>query len=176
MNIIHKSIYNTLNMIIINKSGYLKYKHFKFKCALGKAGIGEKKREGDNVTPTGTFKIVKIYYRSDRVKKISSKLRLIEITKNMGWCDDPNSKNYNKLINLPSKYSHEKLFKKNNIYNVIVVLNYNMKPIIKNKGSAIFIHIAKNNYQPTQGCIALKKNDLLKLLSKISRNIKIKIN
>ena len=163
-------------MIIINKSGYLEYKNLKFKCALGKAGIGKKKREGDNVTPTGTFKIVKIYYRSDRVKKISSKLRLIEITKNMGWCDDPNSENYNKLINLPSKYSHEKLFKKNNIYNVIVVLNYNMKPVIKNKGSAIFIHIAKNNYQPTQGCIALKKNDLLKLLSKISRNIKIKIN
>jgi L,D-peptidoglycan transpeptidase YkuD (ErfK/YbiS/YcfS/YnhG family) len=176
MNIIHKSIYNTLNMIIINKSGYLKYKKLKFKCALGKAGIGKKKREGDNVTPTGTFKIVKIYYRSDRVKKISSKLRLIEITKNMGWCDDPNSKNYNKLINLPSKYSHEKLFKKNNIYNVIVVLNYNMKPVIKNKGSAIFIHIAKKNYQPTQGCIALKKNDLLKLLSKIRKNIKIKIN
>jgi L,D-peptidoglycan transpeptidase YkuD (ErfK/YbiS/YcfS/YnhG family) len=163
-------------MIIINKSGYLKYKKLKFKCALGKAGIGKKKREGDNVTPAGTFKIVKIYYRRDRVKKISSKLRLIEITKNMGWCDDPNSKNYNKLINLPSKYSHEKLFKKNNIYNVIVVLNYNMKPVIKNKGSAIFIHIAKKNYPPTQGCIALKKNDLLKLLSKISKNIKIKIN
>ena len=163
-------------MIIINKSGYLKYKDFKFKCALGKAGIGEKKREGDNVTPTGTFKIVKIYYRSDRVKKISSKLRLIEITKNMGWCDDPNSKNYNKLINLPSKYSHERLFKKDNIYDIIVILNYNMKPIIKNKGSAIFIHVAKKNYQSTQGCIALKKNDLLKLLSKISKNIKIKIN
>ena len=163
-------------MIIINKSGHLKYKNLKFKCALGKAGIGKKKQEGDNVTPSGTFKIVKIYYRSDRVKKISSKLRLIEITKNMGWCDDPNSKNYNKLINLPSKYSHEKLFKKNNIYNVIVVLNYNMKPVIKNKGSAIFIHVAKKKYQPTQGCIALKKNNLLKLLSKISKNIKIKIN
>ena len=163
-------------MIIINKSGFIKYKKLKFKCALGKAGIGKKKREGDNVTPTGTFKIVKIYYRSDRVKKISSKLRLIEITKNMGWCDDPNSKNYNKLINLPSKYSHEKLFKKNNIYNVIVVLNYNMKPVIKNKGSAIFIHIAKKNYQPTQGCIALKKIDLLKLLLKIRKSIKIKIN
>ena len=163
-------------MIIINKSGYLKYKKLKFKCALGKAGIGKKKREGDNVTPTGTFKIVKIYYRSDRVKKISSKLRLIEITKNMGWCDDPNSKNYNQLINLPSRYGHEKIFKKNNIYDIIVVLNYNMKPVIKNKGSAIFIHIAKKNYQPTQGCIALKKNVLLKLLSKISKNIKIKIN
>jgi L,D-peptidoglycan transpeptidase YkuD (ErfK/YbiS/YcfS/YnhG family) len=163
-------------MIIINKSGYLKYKKLKFKCALGKAGIGKKKREGDNVTPTGTFKVVKIYYRSDRVKKISSKLGLIEITKNVGWCDDPNSKNYNKLINLPSKYSHERLFKKDNIYDIIVILNYNMKPIIKNKGSAIFIHVAKKNYPPTQGCIALKKNDLLKLLSKISKNIKIKIN
>ena len=163
-------------MIIINKSGYLEYKNLKFKCALGKAGIGWKKREGDNVTPTGTFKIVKIYYRSDRIKKISSKFRAIEITKNMGWCDDPNSKNYNQLINLPSKYNHEKLFKKNNIYDLIIVLNYNMKPVIKNKGSAIFIHVAKKNYQPTQGCISLKKNDLLKLLSKISRNIKIKIN
>ena len=163
-------------MIIINKFGLIKYKNFKFRCALGKAGMGEKKREGDNVTPTGTFKIVKIYYRSDRIKKISSKFRTIEITKNMGWCDDPNSKNYNQLINLPSKYGHEKLFKKNNIYDIIVVLNYNMKPVVKNKGSAIFIHVAKKNYQPTQGCIALKKNDLLKILSKINKNIKIKIN
>jgi L,D-peptidoglycan transpeptidase YkuD (ErfK/YbiS/YcfS/YnhG family) len=163
-------------MIIINKFGLIKYKNFKFRCALGKAGIGEKKREGDNVTPTGTFKIVKIYYRSDRIKKISSKFRTIEITKNMGWCDDPNSKNYNQLINLPSKYGHEKLFKKNNIYDIIVVLNYNMKPVVKNKGSAIFIHVAKKNYQPTQGCISLKKNDLLKILSKINKNIKIKVN
>ena len=163
-------------MIIINKFGLIKYKNFKFRCALGKAGMGEKKREGDNVTPTGTFKIVKIYYRGDRIKKISSKFRAIEITKNMGWCDDPNSKNYNQLINLPSKYNHEKLFKKTNIYDLIIVLNYNMKPVIKNKGSAIFIHVAKKNYQPTQGCIALKKNDLLKILSKINKNIKIKIN
>ena len=163
-------------MIIINKSGYLKYQDLKFRCALGRAGISKKMTEGDNITPKGIYKIVKIYYRSDRIKKISSKFRAIEITKNMGWCDDPNSKNYNQLINLPSRYGHEKLFKKNNIYNVIVVLNYNMQPVIKNKGSSIFIHIAKKNYRPTQGCIALKKNNLQKLLSKISKNIKIKIN
>lgn len=163
-------------MIIINKSGHLKYRNFKFRCALGKAGIGEKKREGDNVTPSGTFKIFKIYYRSDRIKKIYSKFKAIEITKNMGWCDDPDSKYYNQLINLPSKYGHEKLFQKKNIYDIIVVLNYNMKPVVKNKGSAIFIHVAKKNYLPTQGCIALKKIDLLKLLSKIRKNIKIKIN
>jgi L,D-peptidoglycan transpeptidase YkuD (ErfK/YbiS/YcfS/YnhG family) len=163
-------------MIIINKSSYLKYKDFRFRCALGKAGIGKKKIEGDNITPKGLYKIVKIYYRKDRIKKISSKFKLIKITKNIGWCDDPNSEKYNKIINLPTKYSYEKLYRKDNVYDLILVLNYNMSPVIKNKGSAIFIHITKKKYQPTQGCVALKKNNLLKLISKINKNIKIKIN
>ena len=163
-------------MIIINKSSYLKYKDFRFRCALGKAGIGKKKIEGDNITPKGLYKIVKIYYRKDRIKKISSKFKLIKITKNIGWCDDPNSEKYNKIINLPTKYSYEKLYRKDNVYDLILVLNYNMSPVIKNKGSAIFIHITKKKYQPTQGCVALKKNNLLKLISKINKKIKIKIN
>jgi len=163
-------------MIIINKSSYLKYKNFRFRCALGKAGIGKKKKEGDNITPKGLYKIVKIYYRKDRIKKVSSKFKLIKITKNIGWCDDPNSEKYNQIINLPTKYSYEKLYRKDNVYDLILVLNYNMNPVIKNKGSAIFIHIAKREYQLTQGCIALKKVNLLKLISKINKNIKIKIN
>jgi L,D-peptidoglycan transpeptidase YkuD (ErfK/YbiS/YcfS/YnhG family) len=163
-------------MIIINKSSYLKYKNFRFRCALGKAGIGNKKKEGDNITPKGLYKIVKIYYRQDRIKKITSKFELIKITKNIGWCDDPNSEKYNQIINLPTKYSYEKLYRKNNIYDLVLVLNFNMKPVIKKKGSAIFIHVAKKNYQPTRGCIALRKNDLLKVLTKINKNIKIKIN
>jgi len=163
-------------MIIINKSSYLIYKNFRFKCALGKAGIGKKKKEGDNITPKGLYKIVKIYYRKDRIKKVSSKFKLIKITKNIGWCDDPNSEKYNQIINLPTKYSYEKLYRKDNVYDLILVLNYNMDPVIKKKGSAIFIHVAKKNYQSTQGCIALKKNNLMKLISKINKNIKIKIN
>ena len=163
-------------MIIINKSGHLKYKNLKFRCALGKAGIGKKSIEGDNLTPKGIYKIVNIYYRKDRIKKISSKFTPIKITKNMGWCDDPDSKYYNQLINLPSRYSHEKLFKVKNIYDIIVVLNYNMKPIIKNKGSAIFIHVAKKNYKPTQGCISLKKQDLTKILSLLTTKTKVLIN
>jgi len=163
-------------MIIINKSSYLKYKNFRFRCALGKAGIGKKKKEGDNITPKGLYKIVKIYYRKDRIKKVSSKFKLIKITKNIGWCDDPNSEKYNQIINLPTKYSYEKLYRKDNVYDLILVLNYNMNPVIKNKGSAIFIHIAKREYQQTQGCIALKKDNLLKLISKINKNIKIKIS
>ena len=163
-------------MIIINKSGYLKYKDLKFKCALGKSGIGNKKIEGDNITPKGVFNIIKIYYRKDRVKKLSSKFKLIEIKKNMGWCDDPKSTKYNQPIRLPTKYSHEILYRKDNIYDLILVLNYNIKPTIKNKGSAIFIHVAKKNYKKTAGCIALKKSDLLLLVKEINKNTKVIIN
>ena len=163
-------------MIIINKSKLLKFNNIKFRCALGKSGIGDKEIEGDNVTPRGIYKIVKIYYRKDRIKKITSKFKLIEITKIMGWCNDIRSKKYNQLIKLPTKYSHEKLYRKDNVYDLILVLNYNMNPTIKNKGSAIFIHVTRENYQSTQGCIALKKNNLIKLISKINKNIKIKID
>ena len=163
-------------MIFINKSGYLEYKNLKFRCALGKAGVKKKKEEGDNITPKGTFKINNIYYRSDHIKKISSKFKLIEIRKNMGWCDDPKSKQYNKLIKLPNKYKHEKLYRKDNIYDLILVLNYNTRPILKNKGSAIFIHVATKNYKKTAGCVALKKRHLIKLVEKINKKTKITIN
>ena len=163
-------------MIIINKSGYLKYKNFKFKCALGKYGINEKKKEGDKITPRGTYKVQNVYYRKDRIKKISSKFKLIKIQKNMGWCDDPDSKNYNQLIKIPTKFSYEKLFKSENTYDLIMVLNYNMRPIIKNKGSAIFIHVAKKNYKKTAGCIALKKKHLINLIQKINKRTKVVIN
>ena len=163
-------------MIIINKSGYLKYRDLKFKCALGKSGIGNKKIEGDNITPKGKFRIIKIYYRKDRLKKPPSKFTLTEIMKNMGWCDDPKSRKYNQPIKLPTKYSHEILYRRDNIYDLIFVLNYNMKPTIKNKGSAIFIHVAKKNYKKTAGCIALKKAHLINLVEEIKRNTRVKIN
>ena len=161
-------------MIIINKSGYLKYKDLKFRCALGKAGINIKKKEGDNITPIGTYNISKIYYRKDRIKKLFSKFKLIEIKKNMAWCDDSKSKNYNKLIKLPSKFTHEKLFRKDEVYDLIIPLNFNTKNIKKNRGSAIFIHVANKKFSPTQGCIALKKEDLICLIKNIKNN-KIKI-
>ena len=154
---------------------YLKYKNLELKCTLGKAGIGIKKKEGDNITPKGTYKIINIFYRKDRIKKISSKFQLIRITKKIGWCDDPRSEYYNQLIKLPTEYSHEKFFRKDNIYDLVLVLNYNMRPIIKNKGSEIFIHIAKKN-KKTAGCIALSKMDLITLIKKIDKKTKIKIN
>ena len=94
----------------------------------------------------------------------------------MGWCDDPKSIDYNKQIELPSKFSHEKLYRNDNLYDLILVLNYNTNPIVKNKGSAIFLHITNDSYKKTKGCIALKKDDLIQLISKISEKTKIKIN
>jgi L,D-peptidoglycan transpeptidase YkuD (ErfK/YbiS/YcfS/YnhG family) len=160
--------------ILINKN-YLAYDDYKVKCALGKRGIGNKRREGDFITPRGNFKIKYILYRKDRIKRIQSKIKKIIIKKNMGWCDDPLSKNYNKLIKIPSEYNYEKLYKKDNVYDIILVLNYNMNPVVKNKGSAIFIHVTKTNYKKTEGCIAIKRIHLLKIIKELKNNTKIKI-
>ena len=160
--------------ILINKN-YLKYNKLKVKCAIGKKGIGYKRKEGDLMTPLGEFNIKYILYRKDRVK-VSTKLKKKVIKKNMGWCDDPKSRHYNKLVKLPFSYSHEKLFKKENIYDIILVLNYNMNPIKKRKGSAIFIHVAKNNFKKTKGCVAINKISLIKLIKKINPYTKVKIS
>jgi L,D-peptidoglycan transpeptidase YkuD (ErfK/YbiS/YcfS/YnhG family) len=160
--------------ILINKK-YLTFNKYKAKCALGKRGIGYKKKEGDLITPKGLYKIKYILYRKDRIKVINSKLKKIVIKRNTGWCDDPRSTKYNTLIKLPSNYSHEKLYKKENVYDVILVLNYNMSPVIKNKGSAIFIHVAKNNYEKTEGCVAIKKVQLLKIIKELKTKTIVKI-
>ena len=162
-------------MIIVKKAGYLVFKESKFRCSFGKNGIGIKKEEGDGITPRGIFKLTKIFYREDKVKNIKTRINKVKIKKNMGWCDDPKSKFYNKLIKLPSKFGHEKLYRKDNIYNIVIVLNYNMDPIIKNKGSAIFIHVAKKNYKATQGCIGLKQEELIKLIQIVKKKQSIRI-
>lgn len=144
------------------------------KCAIGKKGIGYKKKEGDLITPKGKFKIKLILYRKDRVK-LKTKLRKVAIQKNMVWCDDPRSQKYNQLVRLPSNFRHEKLYKKENIYDIVLVLNFNMSPTKKNKGSAIFIHVAKNNYKKTEGCVAIRKFALLKIVRELKTNTKVKI-
>ena len=160
--------------ILINKK-YLTFDNYKAKCSIGKRGIGNKKKEGDLITPKGKYKIKFILYRKDRIQ-IKSKIRKIVIKKNIGWCDDPKSKQYNKLINLPSSYKYEKLYKRENVYDIIIVLSYNMNPIIKNKGSAIFIHVAKKNYKKTEGCVAVKKEHLIKIIKDLKKNTMVLID
>ena len=147
---------------------------FKFKCAIGKNGFSKKKIEGDKKTPKGLFSIGNLYYRKDRISKFETKLKKIQIKKEMGWCDDINSNYYNKPIKIKKNVKHEKLYRKDNKYDLLIPINFNTKPIIKNKGSAIFIHLTKN-YETTDGCVALLKKDFLILLRLINSKTKIKI-
>jgi len=162
-------------MDVILKKKFIYYKDYKAKCAIGKRGIVGKKVEGDKCTPRGRFKFKYIFYRKERVKNIRSKLKLVPIKKNFGWCDDVKSIFYNKFIRLPFKYRAEKLYLKENIYDIIVVIDYNLNPVKKKKGSAIFLHIAKKNYSPTLGCVAISKNDMMYLISIINKDTYIKI-
>ena len=162
--------------IILKNKETLQFKKFYFKCTIGKKGLTLNKKEGDKKTPRGLFSIEHLYFRKDRIKKINTKIKSIPIKKNMGWCDDiRNLKKYNKLIKVSKKIKHEKMYRKESNYDLVIPIKYNfLKPKFK-KGSAIFLHITKN-YKPTAGCIAISKNDFLILLRLIDKNTKIKIN
>ena len=160
--------------IIVNKN-FLLYKGYKFKCSIGKSGVTPFKKEGDLATPKGIFKLGMLYYRKDRIKLTKCKIKTTVIKKNMGWCDDVKSKKYNKKINFPFKYGFEKLYRKDNIYDIFINIKYNYSPTIKGKGSAIFLHLSNKKFKPTKGCIAILKKDFLKILPIINNKTKILI-
>ena len=157
------------------KNKFLYIKDYKIKCSIGKRGLTKEKTEGDHKTPRGIFNFKFVLYRSDKIKYFRTGIRKIKIKKSFGWCDDPRSKFYNKLIYFPFKKSAEKLYLKKNIYDLILVIDYNCNPIKKNKGSAIFLHIATKNFNPTKGCLAIRKRDLLKILPLINKKTKLYI-
>ena len=161
--------------ILIKNKNILFFNDFEFKCCVGKNGLTKNKIEGDKKTPIGVYNLGSLFYRKDRIGIINTKLKKKIITKSMGWCDDIKNSKYNKLIRISKKkIRHEKMYKKDNKYDLLIPIKYNMLKPIKNKGSAIFIHLTKN-YKPTAGCIALKKNDFLILLKLINKKTKIRI-
>tara|TARA_B100001173_G_scaffold252556_1_gene223715 strand:- start:123 stop:614 length:492 start_codon:yes stop_codon:yes gene_type:complete len=162
-----------MQIIITNKDTLL-YDEFKFKCSVGKNGKTIKKIEGDNKTPKGSYALGPLYYRKDRLTKPLTKLKVIEIKRNFGWCDDIKSKFYNKPIKINNKIRHEKLYRKDKKYDLLIPIKYNSIKPKKNKGSAIFLHLT-NNYKKTQGCIAIAKKDMLILLKLINKQTRIKI-
>jgi len=162
-------------MIFTLKNKFINIDNYNLKCAIGKRGRRKNKREGDKFTPTGTYRFIGVYYRKDRINNLKTNLKKIIIKKSMGWCDDIRSKDYNKRIKFPFNYRAEKLYRSDNIYDIIIEIDYNKFPIIKKKGSAIFIHIAKKKYSPTKGCIAMSKKDIRFFLKKISKKDRIRI-
>ena len=162
-------------MNIIIKKHFLLYKGYKLKCSIGKSGLTNFKKEGDLATPKGLFKLGLLYYRKDRIKSLKCKIKKKVIKKSMGWCNDSRSKKYNREIYFPFKYSAEKLYRRDRIYDIFINIKYNHSPIIKEKGSAIFLHLSNKKYKPTSGCVAILKKDFLKILPLINYSTKILI-
>ena len=163
-------------MIIEVKKNILYIDEFKLKCCLGKAGITRKKKEGDKATPFGQYKLGPLYFRKDKIKNIETKIIKKIIKKNMGWCDDPSSKKYNKLVKIKEKmnFSFEKMYRNDYKYDLLIPIYYNYFKTKKDAGSAIFIHLTKN-YKGTLGCIGLIKKDFLILLKLLKKNSSINI-
>ena len=161
-------------LIKLKNKDTLIFDEFKFKCAIGKNGLKKNKTEGDKSTPKGIFSLGKLYYRSDRVPKPETNLTTKKITKNLGWCDISNNKYYNQEVSSLKNVNKEKFFRKDNKYDYLIIINYN-KNKIKNKGSAIFIHLTRD-YKATNGCIAVNENDFLILAKLINKKTHIKLN
>lgn len=161
------------NQIHIYSSGKAVFKGKEYKCAIGKNGTTENKIEGDGKTPIGRFEIRKVLFRKDKIIKPQTNLPIEEIQDNDAWCDDANDENYNQQIKLPYNVSHEKLWRDDDIYDIVAVLGCNDNPPIPGKGSAIFIHIAKQDFPPTAGCIAFHREDLLEILKSCDKNTSV---
>jgi L,D-peptidoglycan transpeptidase YkuD (ErfK/YbiS/YcfS/YnhG family) len=134
-------------------------------CALGRGGVRREKREGDGATPVGAFQFRRVLYRADRIAKPVTRLSVDRIGEHDGWCDEPRDQHYNRQVRLPYPASHERLWRDDNIYDLIAVLGHNDAPTLPHAGSAIFLHIARSDFAPTEGCVALAVADLLQILA-----------
>ena len=146
------------------------------RCALGRAGLNAQKQEGDGRTPVGRFPLRRVFYRPDRVAEPATALSVIPIEPAMGWCDEPTHPDYNTLVHRPFAARHERLWRTDSRYDVVVEVGYNDDPVVPHHGSAIFMHVAHPQYQPTEGCVALALVDLLELLKQCDQHSLITID
>jgi L,D-peptidoglycan transpeptidase YkuD (ErfK/YbiS/YcfS/YnhG family) len=145
------------------------------RCAIGPAGIALKAVEGDGITPLGIFPLRSVLYRADRVAKPDTILSVRPIAKDDGWCDAPDDENYNRGVKLPYPASAEALWREDHVYDLVVVIGFNDAPVVADKGSAIFLHLAKPGYPPTAGCVALAEGDLRAALAQLQPGDQVRI-
>jgi L,D-peptidoglycan transpeptidase YkuD (ErfK/YbiS/YcfS/YnhG family) len=155
------------------RDGRLCWSHGSAAAVVGRAGIRADKREGDGATPAGTYPLVSLFYRQDRIATPKSGLPTIRLAQNDGWVDDPGDPNYNRLVSLPYPASAERMWLDSDLYDALVVIGYNMDPVVPGAGSAMFLHIATPDFAPTAGCVAVQKEVLLGLLPLLGPGSKI---
>jgi L,D-peptidoglycan transpeptidase YkuD (ErfK/YbiS/YcfS/YnhG family) len=151
--------------LVVSAAGIGLWGERRLRCALGRGGIGTEKHEGDGATPAGAFLMREVYYRPDRLTPFRTKLPLQPLDPADGWCDAPLDAAYNRPVTLPYGASAETLWREDGLYDLIVPLGYNDDPVVPGHGSAIFLHIARGDYAPTEGCVALSRDDLLAILA-----------
>lgn len=158
-----------------HRQGYLKVGPFAFRAALGRNGIGMLKREGDGHTPRGGLRLLYGFWRSDRIGRPQTRLQMIPSRETMVWCDDPKSPSYNRLSRLPLKESHEAMCRADQLYDIVIVMDWNVSMRRRGAGSAIFLHLARPGCKPTEGCIAVTERDMRRLLAVADRGTMIHV-
>ncbi|MEM9732459.1 MAG: L,D-transpeptidase family protein [Pseudomonadota bacterium] len=138
-----------------------------FPCALGRSRIGRKRGEGDGVTPLGSFRLLRAYWRRDKLSAGPLSLPASPIFKNSGWCDEPGHPCYNQPVRLPFGAGHEKMWREDHLYDVVIVLDHNQTERLSVGGSAIFFHLAREGFSPTEGCVAVSRSTMNHLLPRI---------
>ncbi len=155
--------------------GLLRYGNFVFPCAIGRTGIVTAKREGDGASPRGSFTVTEVLYRSDRIRRPRTGLPVRAIDRADGWADEACDRNYNRPVRHPYPASAERLWREDGLYDLVVTTSHNFCPRVKGRGSAIFIHVAREGFAPTEGCVALRLADLEKLVAVMRPGMQIAI-
>jgi L,D-peptidoglycan transpeptidase YkuD (ErfK/YbiS/YcfS/YnhG family) len=150
-------------------SGWLAWGGQRVRCAIGRGGRKALKREGDGATPLGHFALKDAYYRADRITRPRLGRALRALRRDDGWCDAVGDRNYNRPVRHPYASSAERMWREDGLYDLVVVLDYNLRPRIAGRGSAIFLHCARSGHAPTEGCIAVRREELVRLLQRIGR-------
>lgn len=161
--------------ILVYADGVLEIDGVRCRCALGPSGVVTDKHEGDGATPAGVFHLRRVHYRPDRGAKPTTGLPMRAIESHDGWCDDPADAAYNTLVTRPIDASHETMWRDDALYDLVVEIGYNDDPPVPGQGSAIFMHIAREGYAPTEGCVALARADLERVLAAIDDTSVIRI-
>lgn len=171
----------TFDLICVRRSpldprrGLLTAGALRLPCALGAAGVTHRKREGDGASPAGRFRLLGAFYRPDRLPRPRTRLPLRPLRPGDGWCDDPSDRRYNRPVRLPGSARHERMWRDDHLYDVVLDIAWNRGPIVRGRGSAIFLHLARPGFAPTEGCVAVEPQKIARLLPRIGPKTRIEI-